>query len=229
VSSIWWRQSVWTPLPWDAELDVDDAVIDRESQVSGLSATQEAVILADPRVQLLLPLYQDRYAGVLVGGGLSIPTGSSEDWFSTHRSIGGVFSLRLSSAIPGIPFLTCAASAEYRVVPHATQSIYTAVPVIAVTTGYHGSTASAAVAYRWSRWMASGVLMRGDAERFSAIQGPGIGTPVTEQVRVLVPGAFLRLMLPPCWFWSLEATRLAVGPESWHRYALGGSLTLLPW
>jgi hypothetical protein len=229
VTSMRFVQSLWTPLPWDAAWELDTSAIERHLEGPSASGDARTILVSDPRLQLLLPLVQDRYAGILLSGGVSVPSGSDNDWFTTHRSVGAVVSLRASWVVPGIPLLSAAAGVEIRAVPHARQSLYTATPATMVTTDYDGVSGSGVVAYRWSRCWAAGALLRGDGERFSTIRGPGIGAPVTEELHAYVPGAFVRMMMPARWFWHIDATRLAVGPPSWGRCALGGGVSVVLW
>ncbi len=224
------RQSLWTPWPWDAELELD-AALDRRTATSGGSTVQGATqFAADPSVQLLLPLWQERYAGVLVGGGVSLPSGATEDWLAAHDALGYLASARWSGVVPGVSWLSCSASGLYHWVEHCTQTIYTANPAIDVRCNYQGWRLGASATLRLSRLVAVGAALDYEHHRFFDISVPGVGGGIAETVWATRYGAFLTVMQPERWFWMVTLKR-SQGLDGWvgHGLALGAQLALAIW
>ncbi len=230
VATVELRQSLWTPFPWDAELEID-AALDRRTATSGGSTVQGATLLtADPCIQLLLPLWQERYAGVLIGGGVSLPSGDTQDWLAAHDVVGYLASARWSGVVPGVSWMAVSASALYHWANHCTQSIYPAVPAIDIHCAYQGYQLGASSTVRLSRRVAMGVALDYEHHRFLDIAVPGVGGGIDEQVWATRYGAFISLMLPEQWFWLLTVKR-SQGLDGWigHGVSLGAQVALAAW
>jgi hypothetical protein len=224
------RQALWTPFPWDGELEID-AALDRRTATSGGSTVQGATLLAgDPTIELLLPLWQERYAGVLLGGGVSLPSGDTQDWIAAHDVVGYLVCARWSGVVPAASWMTFSTSAQYHWANHCTQSIYPADPAIDVHCSYQGYQLGAESTLRLSRRVALGVALDYEHHRFLDIAVPGAGAGIDEAVWATRYGAFLTLMLPEQWFWMLTVTR-SQGLDGWigHGVGLGAQLAVASW
>jgi len=224
------RQALWTPWPWDGELEID-AALDRRTATSGGSTVQGATLLAgDPCIQLLLPLWQERYAGVLIGGGVSLPSGDTQDWIAAHDVLGYLASVRWSGVVPGVSWMTFSTSALYHWADRCTQSIYPAAPAIDIRCSYQGYQLGAASTVRVSRRLAMGVALDYEHHRFLDITVPGLGSGIDEAVWATRYGAFISLMLPEQCFWMLTVKR-SQGLDGWlgHGVALGAQVALASW
>lgn len=123
------NQSIWTPFPWDAQLELSATACDRsvEVQRAGVTTTyNDNFLVDDPRALLLLPVWQGRYVGVLVGGGVQAGLGDEKDWIHAHDGTGWVATGRWSGVLPIIPCSSFSISANYVRVPNASNNIYTA-------------------------------------------------------------------------------------------------------
>ena len=224
------RQALWTPFPWDAELEIE-AALDRRTATSGGATVQGATLLtADPCVELLLPLWQERYAGVLIGGGVSLPSGDTQDWLEAHDALGYLACARWSGVVPGVSWMTFSTSAKYHWADRCTQTIYPATPALEVHCGYQGWQLGAATTVRLSRRVAMGVALDYEHHRFTDIVVPGVGAGVDRDGvgDALAPPSLL--MLPERWFWMLTVTR-SQGLDGWigHGVSLGAQVALAAW
>lgn len=126
-TTVSYRQGLWTPWVWDAELLIDAGMTSRSTEVvSAVSGTySDSSLTADPRTILRIPLWQERYAGIFLGLGATWGVGDSSDWLRAHDANGFVGQLNWSGTIDQIPFLSARASVEYTHVTDAHQKVYT--------------------------------------------------------------------------------------------------------
>jgi hypothetical protein len=224
------RQSLWTPWPWDAELEIDASADDRKATSGGTTIQSDTVLVGDPRAQILFPVWQERYAGVLIGGGVSLPSGDKQDWFAAHDVLGYIASARWTGIVPGVSWLSFGVAGEYRWATNCTQTIYPANPTIDVSCDYQGYTIGGESTYRISRRLAMGVTVLYEHDQFTNIQVPGIAQSIDETVYAVRYGAFLSLMLPNQVFWLLSIKR-SQGIDGWigHDIAVGAQLAVVCW
>lgn len=223
-----YQQSLWTPFPWDALFELEASAAAREADNGVVSESE--LLIADPRVQILFPVWQERYAGVLIGGGVSMPVGQSEDWFNAHDAWGGILSARWSGLVPGVSWLTFAASGEYRMASGATQTIFLQEPnQEEADCDYRGYSVGARLTARVALNWAVSVSVASREDRWDSITYPSGTAAIDEKVRRTGYGAHLTWTQPAKVFWSLGIRNDVPGDDGDSNYAAVIQFTAVPW
>ncbi len=223
-----YQQSLWTPFPWDALLEMEAGAAAREAD-NGSEAISD-VLVADPRVQILFPVWQERYAGVLIGGGISLPSGETADWFNAHDTFGGILTARWSGLVPGVSWLTFAASGEYRIATGATQSLFLEKPnPEKADCDYHGYSIGARLTARLSLNWALSVSVASREDNWDSITYSSGTASIDEKVRRTGYGAHLTWTMPAKTFWSVGVRNDVPGEGADSNYAAVLQFSVVPW
>lgn len=223
-----YQQSLWTPFPWDALFEMEASAANRSADNGVVSQTD--LLLADPRVQILFPVWQERYAGVLIGGGVSMPVGDNGDWFNSHDTWGGVLTARWSGLVPGVSWLTFAASGEYRKASGATQTIFLQEPNQEdADCDYHGYSLGGRLTARLSLNWAVSVSVASREDTWNSITYPSATAPIDEKVRRTGYGAHLTWTQPAKIFWSLGVRNDVASEDGNSNIAVVLQFTAVPW
>lgn len=223
-----YQQSLWTPFPWDALFELEMSASNRSADNGATSESE--LLLADPRAQLLFPVWQERYAGVLIGGGVSMPLGDDSDWFNSHDSWGGILTARWSGLVPWVSWLTFAFSGEYRQANGSTQTIFLQVPnQEQADCDYRGYTVGGRLTARVAHHWAVSVSVSSREDQWNSLTFPSGTAPIDEKVRRTGYGAHLTWTQPAKVFWSLGVRNDVPGDDGDSNYAAVIQFTSVPW
>jgi len=176
------RQALWTPFRWDAVLEVEGGALQRDATYGDTKVESNQQYLMDTRVAMLFPVYQERYAGLLLGGGVTLPTGDQEDWIKSHGTTGGLISARWSSQLPLIPWTTVGLMAEYQFAAGSENIVYPNDKKQHATSDYSLMNLGGRLGFRIFRDLSLGATARYERARYDNIQIPGLATTVNEEV-----------------------------------------------
>ena len=228
TASALYQQSLWTPFPWDALIEFEAQGTSRSAD-NGANASTE-MLVGDPRAQLLFPLWQERYAGVLFGGGVSAPLGEQDDWLNAHDSFGGIVSLRWSGLIPAVSWLSFSVSSEYRFVPSATQRIYLQQPSAeSVDCDYRGYTVGGRITARVLQRLAVSLSASGREDRWGDILLSGATTTIDERIRRIGYGAHLTFTYSTSAYWTLTTRYDVPDDQADPSFAAGINVAFTIW
>lgn len=195
-----YRQSLWTPSVWDAQIEIRAGYTQRNDP-SG-----EAAGMRDTDALLLIPLAVDRYTSLVLGAGVSLPTGDEGDWFTSHGKVGYIASLRATGLVAD--WTTAALSVEGRMVPNAEQTVYTApVPTVAATCDYSGLAIAGSLGYRISSRFAAGISQRWEGHWYNTVTVPTQFEQPSERVVTAPTSVYLSFIAPARTTWSLAVAK----------------------
>jgi hypothetical protein len=217
------QQSIWSPFPWDGLFELEGTAVHRTATNKQVST--DDYIFGDPRAQILLPIWQERYAGILVGGGVSIPTGKTSDWLTTHDHLGCIITGRWSGIVPCISWLTFGLSGEYRFNGAANQELYLQRPNQEdVSCSYDGYTFGGRLTYRLGKHVGLAVSAANTHDRWSQIDVQSMNRTIDESVSATTYAAHLTVSMDTT-FLTLSILETAVN-NGWSKDGLGIGLQL---
>ena len=219
-----WRQGLWTPWTWDAQLEVHAGFTQRSTPESGQAGIRDTDVL------LLAPLYTERYASVLVGLGMSLPTGTKGDWMNAHGKTGYLATLRTSALIAD--WTTLSVSIDGGFVSGAKESVYTAPTPVDATCDYRKLAVAATLGRRLSTHWAFGVSQRYEEHWFNTITVPGQYEVPSERTVSAPTSLYVTLMAPARTTWALSVARDYVSNRGMgvdHPIMLGLSVEAVTW
>jgi hypothetical protein len=198
-----YRQGLWTPWAWDAELDIELGLTDMESDVSSVvgGTYTETAMFSDPRILLRIPLWQERYAGVMLGVGASVGLGDSEDWLTAHDGFGAILSLGWSGPVTVLDMVSARAQVTFTSVPGATQRLYTTGEN--VEGSYVGVQAGAGLDWRLNRRLSLGGTIAYEQHTWDNLEVGSVDVGNEEIVTSSI-GGYGRVQWPDRWFTTLS-------------------------
>lgn len=121
-----YRQGLATPWVWDAEVELRVPAAQRTTRVnSSVAGDYDLDAVGDASVLFKVPMWQERYAGVLAGIGATLPTGNTKDWVSASGGYGLLGNLAWSGLVPGVDYLSFRVFGEGHLVEQAHYELFT--------------------------------------------------------------------------------------------------------
>lgn len=203
VESLTYRQSLWTPWTWDAQIEVNMAAVQRTKPGSGND-------MRDAEVLLAIPLYSDRYDGVSLGVGPTIPMGGSgADWTRSHQVTGAMAVLRGTSLV--WHWVIISAEAQGRYAAGAKQQLWSAPGTPDVTADYYGMSAHLGATVKLTREWKVGIAQRWQTDWWRHEEVPGQFESADERILTAPTTVSLSFDLPKYGqHWSLAVSRDAL-------------------